>query len=63
MTRITKRNSPEATFAEVFGVYISAIAARGAKDKIIATYKQHVVFLDCHRISTVTTPAESNPQK
>ena len=34
-------NYQKATFAEVFGVYISAVTARGVKDKTIATYKQH----------------------
>ena len=41
MARITMRNSQKATFAEVFEVYISAVTARGVKDKTIATYKQH----------------------
>ena len=41
MARITMRNSQKATFAEVFEVYISAVTARGGKDKTIATYKQH----------------------
>jgi len=41
MARITMRNSRKATFAEVFEVYISAVTARGVKDKTIATYKQH----------------------
>lgn len=35
------RNSKQATFAEVFELYISAVTARGVKDKTIATYKQH----------------------
>ena len=35
------RNSQKATFAEVFEIYISAVTARGVKDKTIATYKQH----------------------
>lgn len=35
------RNSQKATFAQVFEVYISAVTARGVKDKTIATYKQH----------------------
>ena len=35
------RNSQKATFAEVFEVYISAVTARGVKDKTLATYKQH----------------------
>ena len=41
MARITMRNSQKATFAEVFEIYISAVTARGVKDKTIATYKQH----------------------
>ena len=41
MGRITMRNSQKATFAEVFEIYISAVTARGVKDKTIATYKQH----------------------
>ena len=41
MARITMRNSQKATFAEVFEVYISAVTARGVKDKTLATYKQH----------------------
>ena len=41
MARITMRNSQKATFAEAFEVYISAVTARGVKDKTIATYKQH----------------------
>jgi len=41
MARITMRNSKKATFAETFELYISAIAARGVKDKTLATYKQH----------------------
>ena len=41
MDRITMRNSPKATFAEVFEVYISAVTARGVKNKTIATYKQY----------------------
>ena len=41
MARITMINYQKATFAEVFGVYISAVTARGVKDKTIATYKQH----------------------
>ena len=40
MARITMRNSQKATFAEVFEVYISAVTARGVKDKTIATYKR-----------------------
>ena len=35
------RNSQKSTFAEVFEIYISAVTARGVKDKTIATYKQH----------------------
>ena len=35
------RNSQKATFAEVFEIYISAVTARGVKDKTLATYKQH----------------------
>ena len=38
MARITMRNSQKATFAEVFEIYISAVTARGVKDKTIATY-------------------------
>ena len=41
MARITMRNSQKATFAEVFEIYISAVTARGVKDKTLATYKQH----------------------
>lgn len=41
MARITMRNSQKATFTEVFEIYISAVTARGVKDKTIATYKQH----------------------
>ncbi len=41
MARITMRNSQMATFAQVFEVYISAVTARGVKDKTLATYKQH----------------------
>ena len=41
MARITMRNSQKATFAQVFELYISAVTARGVKDKTIATYKQH----------------------
>ena len=41
MARITMRNSQKATFAQIFEVYISAVTARGVKDKTIATYKQH----------------------
>ena len=41
MARITMRNSPKATFAQFFELYISAVTARGVKDKTIATYKQH----------------------
>ena len=41
MARISMRNSQKATFAEVFEVYISAVTARGVKDKTLATYKQH----------------------
>ena len=41
MARITMRNSQKATFAEVFEIYISAVTARGVKDKTIATYIQH----------------------
>ncbi len=41
MARITMRNSQKATFVQVFEVYISAVTARGVKDKTIATYKQH----------------------
>ena len=41
MARITMRNSQKATFADVFDLYISAVTARGVKDKTIATYKQH----------------------
>lgn len=41
MARTTMRNSPKATFAEVFEIYISAVTARGVKDKTLATYKQH----------------------
>ena len=37
MARITMRNSQKATFAEVFEIYISAVTARGVKDKTIAT--------------------------
>lgn len=33
MARITMRNSQKATFAEVFEIYISAVTARGVKDK------------------------------
>ena len=36
MARITMRNSQKATFAQVFEVYISAVTARGVKDKTIA---------------------------
>ena len=36
MARITMRNSQKATFAEVFEIYISAVTARGVKDKTIA---------------------------
>ena len=41
MARITMRNSQKSTFAEVFEIYISAVTARGVKDKTLATYKQH----------------------
>ena len=41
MARITMRNSQKATFAQVFELYISAVTARGVKDKTLATYKQH----------------------
>ena len=41
MARITMRNSQKETFAQVFEVYVSAVTARGVKDKTIATYKQH----------------------
>ena len=32
MARIAMRNSQKATFAEVFEIYISAVAARGVKE-------------------------------
>ena len=35
MARITMRNSQKATFAQVFELYISAVTARGVKDKTI----------------------------
>ena len=35
MARITMRNSQKATFAEVFEIYISAVTARGVKDKYL----------------------------
>ena len=38
MARITMRNSQKATFAEVFEIYISAVTARGVKDKTIASW-------------------------
>ena len=61
MARITMRNSQKATFAEVFEIYISAVTARGVKDKTLATYtelqlKSFLKILigvqyDCHRCS------------
>ena len=39
MARITMRNSQKATFAEVFEVYISAVTARGVKDKTSCIYR------------------------
>ena len=41
MARITMRNAQKATFEQVFELYISAVTARGVKDKTLATYKQH----------------------
>ena len=40
MARITMRNSQKSTFAEVFKIYISAVTARGVKDKTLATYTE-----------------------
>ena len=55
MARITMRNSQKATFAQVFEVYISAVTARGVKDKTIATYKQRF-----HAISERLDAARGN---
>ena len=38
MARITMRNSQKATFAEVFEIYISAVTARGVKDKTLVYF-------------------------
>ena len=54
MARITMRNSQMATFAQVFEVYISAVTARGVKDKTLTTYKQH--FHAISKRPDVSTP-------
>ena len=41
MARITMRNAQTESFAQVFELYISAVTARGVKDKTLATYRQH----------------------
>lgn len=41
MARITMRNAQKESFAQVFELYISTVAARGVKDKTLATYRQH----------------------
>lgn len=41
MARITMKNAEKASFAQIFELYISAVTARGVKDKTLATYKQH----------------------
>lgn len=41
MARISMRNAQKATFEQVFELYISAVTARGVKDKTLSTYKQH----------------------
>lgn len=41
MARITMKSAEKATSAQVFELYISAVTARGVKDKTLATYKQH----------------------
>ena len=38
MARITMRNSQKSTFAEVFEIYISAVTARGVKDKTLVYF-------------------------
>ena len=52
MARITMRNSQKATFAEVFEIYISAVTARGVKDKTIATLLYLSLF-GLHSLKTI----------
>ena len=52
MARITMRNSQKATFAEVFEIYISAVTARGVKDKTIAISKRLDVSLPINRLNS-----------
>ena len=41
MARITMKNAEKVSFTQIFELYISAVTARGVKDKTLATYKQH----------------------
>ena len=41
MARISMRNVQKSLVSQYFDLYLSAAAARGVKDKTIATYKQH----------------------
>lgn len=41
MARITMKNAEKVSFTQIFELYISAVTARGVKDKTLVTYKQH----------------------
>ena len=41
MARITMKSAPTNTVEELYPSFLSAVAARGVKDKALDTYKQH----------------------
>ena len=41
MARITMRKTQETKLSEIFTLYLTSAAGRGAKDKTLRTYEQH----------------------
>lgn len=46
MARISMRNVQKSTVEEYFSLYLSSAAAKGVKDKILETYKNHLLNID-----------------
>ena len=57
MARITMRKgSTKNPIEEIYPAFLSSVAARGAKDKTLSTYRQH--FRSISKKLDVTTPIE-----